>query len=51
MSAKELTDNLTFLSALGMLGQLREKRLLSPAETDSVEALLRERLRPTVLLG
>ena len=41
MTGKELSDNLTFLSALKLLEQLVERELLTTAR----------RLRPTLILG
>ena len=51
MTAKELTDNITFLSALQMLERLMEKKLLSPAEVEQTRTELKRRLRPTLHLA
>ena len=48
MTQKELTDNLTFLSALQMLKRLMEQQLLTEREAESVRQELRRRLRPSV---
>ncbi len=48
MSRRELTDNLTFLSAMQTLKRLVGKGLLSENEAKTAEADLRRRLRPTV---
>lgn len=51
MTKKELTDNLTFLSALGLLEQLVVRRLLTPEEAEKVKRELDRRLRPTLLVA
>jgi len=51
MTGKELHDNLTFLSALRMLGSLVEQGLLSEKEAEQTRGALNRRLRPTVLLA
>ena len=48
MSRAELTDNLTFFSALQTLKRLVGKGLLNENEAKTAEADLRRRLRPTV---
>lgn len=48
MTTKELTDNVTFLSALRMLERMIERKLLSPAEAERARAELKQRLRPTL---
>lgn len=48
MSRTELTDNLTFFSALQTLKRLTEKGLLSEREAKTAEADLKRKLRPTV---
>ena len=50
MSKTELTDNLTFLSALQMLGQLVQQGLLTADEAALTRRELERRLRPTLLL-
>lgn len=50
MSKQELTDNLTFLSALRLLEQLSAKGLLSIIEAQQTRQELEKRLRPTLLL-
>lgn len=49
MTRKELSDNLTFLSALRLLEQLAEQGVLSDMETQKVRRELERRLRPTLL--
>lgn len=49
MTKKELTDNLTFLSALGLLERLAGQGLLTPEETEKVKRELDRRIRPTLL--
>ena len=51
MSKTELTDNLTFVSALQMLGQLVRQRLLTADEGERTKAELERKLRPTVVLS
>jgi len=51
MSKTELTDNLTFLSALQMLERMLERKLLSPTEAERVRVELKRWLRPTLILG
>lgn len=48
MSATELNDNLTFLSAMQTLKRLTDRGLLTEAEAETAEEDLRRRLRPTV---
>lgn len=48
MSSTELSDNLTFLSALQMLERLVGKGLLTDAEAETARNDLRQRLRPTI---
>ena len=50
MSKTELTDNLTFASALQMLKQLVEQGLLTADEGDLTRRELERKLRPTLLL-
>lgn len=49
MTAKELTDNATFLSALQMLEHMLEHKLLSPTEAERTKAELKRQLRPTLI--
>ena len=50
MSKNELTDNLTFVSALQMLKQLVEQGLLTADEGALTRRELERKLRPTLLL-
>ena len=50
MSKTELTDNLTFASALQMLKQLVEQGLLTADEGTLTRRELERKLRPTLLL-
>ena len=50
MSKTELTDNLTFVSALQMLKQLVEQGLLTADEGALTRRELERKLRPTLLL-
>ena len=50
MSKTELTDNLTFASALQMLKQLVEQGLLTADEGILTRRELERKLRPTLLL-
>ena len=50
MSTTELTDNLTFLSALQMLRQLTQQGLLTDTEGVLTRRELERKLRPTLLL-
>ena len=50
MTGKEISDNLTFLSAQRLLEQLMERSLLTPEEEERAEGELRRRLRPTLIL-
>ena len=50
MSKNELTDNLTFVSALQMLKQLVEQGLLTADEGTLTRRELERKLRPTLLL-
>lgn len=47
MSTNELTDNLTFFSALRMLKRLVGKGLLTEAEAKAARSHLERKLRPT----
>ena len=49
MTTKELTDNITYLSALQMLERMKKQNLLSQAETERVETEMKRRLRPTLM--
>ncbi len=49
MTGKELTDNLTFVSALKLLESLAEQGLLRPEEVEAARRELERRLRPTLL--
>ncbi len=48
MTRNEISDNLTFVSAVQMLRQLTEENVLTEAEAEKVRAELERRLRPTV---
>lgn len=48
MTQTELSDNLSFLSALQMLASLVSDRLLTESEAETVRQELKRRLRPTV---
>ena len=48
MTRSELTDNLTFVSAVQMLRHLTEDNVLTEAEAEKVRTELVRRLRPTV---
>lgn len=48
MTRSELTDNLTFASAVQMLHRLTEENILTEAEAEAVRAELVRRLRPTI---
>ena len=50
MSRTELTDNLTFVSALQMLKRLVEQGFLTADEGDLTRRELERKLRPTLLL-
>ena len=50
MSKSELTDNLTFASALQMLKQLVEQGILTADEGTLTRRELERKLRPTLLL-
>ena len=50
MSKSELTDNLTFASALQMLKRLVEQGLLTADEEVLTRRELERKLRPTLLL-
>ena len=50
MTTTELTDNLTFVSALQMVERLIAKNLLTVAEAQRTRKELERRLRPTLLL-
>ena len=50
MTKTELTDNLTFVSALQMLRQLVEQGLLTADEGALTRRELERKLRPTLLL-
>ncbi len=49
MTTTELTDNITFLSAMQMLERMKEQNLLSPAEAEQARVELKRRLRPTLI--
>ena len=51
MSKTELTDNLTFASALQMLRQLVAQGLLTSEEGERTRQELERKLRPTVFLA
>ena len=51
MSKTELTDNLTFASALQMLNQLVEQGLLTADEGTLTRRELERQLRPTLFLS
>ena len=51
MSKTELTDNLTFVSALQMLKQLVAQGLLSADEAVLTRRELERKLRPTIFLS
>ena len=51
MTGKELSDNLTFLSALKPLEQLVERELLTTEEAEVTHRELARRLRRTLILG
>lgn len=51
MTRKELSDNLSFLSALKMLEQLAADGLLTERERERARAELERRLRPTLLFA
>lgn len=51
MTGKEISDNLTCLSAQKLLDQLVERRLLTPEEAERTRGELKRRLRPTLILG
>ena len=51
MSKTELTDNLTFASALQMLKQLVAQGLLSADEAVLTRRELERKLRPTIFLS
>ena len=50
MSKSELTDNLTFVSALQMLKRLVEQGILTADEETLTRKELERKLRPTLLL-
>lgn len=51
MTRNELTDNLTFLSALKQLEQLSVKGVLTESEAAQARRELERRLRPTLILA
>ena len=51
MTKTELRDNLVFLSALKLLGQLTEKGLLTMEEAEKSRTELERKLRPTLLFA
>lgn len=51
MTKTELRDNLVFLSALKLLGQLTEKSLLTMEEAEKSRTELERKLRPTLLFA
>ncbi len=48
MTHTELSDNLSFFSALQMLATLVSEKLLTENEAEAVRQELKRRLRPTV---
>ena len=48
MTRNELSDNLTFVSAVQMLRHLTEENVLTEVEAEKVRAELARRLRPTI---
>lgn len=50
MTTKELTDNVTFFSAIQMLNHMLEQNTLSADEVERTKAELKRRLRPTLIL-
>ena len=48
MTHTELTDTLTFLSALQMLKRLVEREMLTEDEAEATRQELRRRLRPSI---
>ena len=50
MTTKELTDNITFLSAIQMLNHMLEQNILSANEAERTKSELKRRLRPTLIL-
>ena len=48
MTRTELTDNLSYLSALQMLSRLAAAEMLTEAEAEKVCEELKRRLRPTI---
>lgn len=50
MTRKELSDNLLYLAALGMLERLTGQGLLSLEEAEQAEKELEKQVRPTVIL-
>ena len=51
MTRKELSDNLSFLSALKMLERLTSDGLLTEQERERAREELERRLRPTLLFA
>jgi len=51
MSTSELTDNLTFVSALQMLMRLTQQGLLTEAEAALTRKELERKLHPTLILA
>ncbi len=51
MSKTELTDNLTFASAMRMLKQLVAQGLITADEGERTQRELERKLRPTVILA
>ncbi len=51
MTKNELTDNITFLSAMKLLDNLTAQRLLSSDEAEKVRSELKRRLRPTLIFA
>ncbi len=49
MTQKEVTDNITFLSAMEILRQIVERGLLTEKEAEETKMELKRRLRPTLL--
>lgn len=48
MTHTELTDNLSYLSAMQMLSRLAAAEMLTEEETEKVRQELKRRLRPTI---
>ena len=50
MTRKELSDNLLYIAALGMLERLAGQGLLNEKETEQARRELERKVRPTVAL-